>query len=121
MADIRQMLLAYAREQGVRLDIVEKDYALGYLLVALCEVPELSERLVLKGGTALRKVYYPGYRFSEDLDYSTLTAGPLADFPTAMELVSRRMSERLNERGPFTVTWEPLVLKRPIPANRLPA
>lgn len=119
MADIRQILYTYAREQKVRLDIVEKDYALGYLLIALSEVPDLSPRLVLKGGTALRKVYYPGYRFSEDLDYSTLPVGPLADFPAAMEAVVRRMRERLNERGPFSVGWQPLVLKQRHPGGQI--
>ena len=59
----------------VRQDIVEKDYALSYLLAAIAQVPELSRNLVLKGGTALRKFYFPGYRFSEDLDFSTRLLG----------------------------------------------
>jgi predicted nucleotidyltransferase component of viral defense system len=50
------------------LDIVEKDYVLGWVLVGLSGVPDL----VLKGGTALSKVYFPqDWRFSEDLDFST--------------------------------------------------
>lgn len=30
----------------------------------------LSQVLVFKGGTALRKAYFPNYRFSEDLDFT---------------------------------------------------
>jgi predicted nucleotidyltransferase component of viral defense system len=71
------MLRVYARERGVRLDIVERDYALSYLLAAIAETPGLGEQVVLKGGTALKKMYYRDYRFSEDLDYSTLRPGPL--------------------------------------------
>jgi predicted nucleotidyltransferase component of viral defense system len=32
MGEVRQLLRVKARERGVRLDILEKDYALSYLL-----------------------------------------------------------------------------------------
>ena len=58
--------------------VAERDYAQSYVLLGLVAQPELRETLVLKGGTALRKVHLGGYRFSEDLDFSTVTppAGP---------------------------------------------
>ena len=59
MPDISQMLRTYARERGVRLEIVEKDYALSYLLAASAATPSLGRQIVLKGGTALRKCYFP--------------------------------------------------------------
>jgi predicted nucleotidyltransferase component of viral defense system len=31
---------------------------------------QFSEWLAFKGGTALKKIYFPGYRFSEDLDFT---------------------------------------------------
>lgn len=57
-------------------EVVEKDYCLGWMLYGLVHSP-LHQVLVLKGGTALRKGYFPEYRFSEDLDY-TLT-GPVEE------------------------------------------
>ncbi len=117
MPDVRQLLRAQARERGVRLDILEKDYAISYLLAAISETPTLSP-LVLKGGTALRKAYYADHRFSEDLDYSTLQGGPLPDLPEAINTAVRRMAERLNERGPFTVAHEPLLLREPHPGGQ---
>ena len=33
---------------------------------------ELSARIVFKGGTVLKKVYFPEYRFSEDLDFTLI-------------------------------------------------
>lgn len=63
MPDISQLLRVYARERGVRLDIVEKDYALSYLLAAIAETPGLGEQVVLKGGTALKKNGLPGLSF----------------------------------------------------------
>ncbi len=35
---------------------------------------KLKELLAFKGGTALKKVYFPDYRYSEDLDFTLLEA-----------------------------------------------
>jgi predicted nucleotidyltransferase component of viral defense system len=50
--------------------VVEKDYALGWLLAGISQHPALSATWVFKGGTCLRKCYYETYRFSEDLDFT---------------------------------------------------
>jgi uncharacterized protein len=50
---------------------IEKDYVLTWTLLAIAESP-LRDRLAFKGGTALKKVYIPDYRFSEDLDFTLL-------------------------------------------------
>lgn len=63
----RRELLEKSRERNLNLQIVEKDYVLGWLLYALSEVGGL----VFKGGTALAKVYFPRtWRLSEDLDFA---------------------------------------------------
>jgi predicted nucleotidyltransferase component of viral defense system len=77
MRNVGQMLKVLARENHVQLEILEKDYALSYLIDAIAKTHGIGNQIVLKGGTALRKLYYPGYRFSEDLDYSTIRLGPL--------------------------------------------
>ena len=59
VAEIR----ALQAEWQLRDDVVEKDYALGWLLTAIAEDSELKGRWVFKGGTALRKCYYETYRF----------------------------------------------------------
>lgn len=51
-------------------NVVEKDYALGWLLAGISQHPALSETWIFKGGTCLRKCYYETYRFSEDLDFT---------------------------------------------------
>ncbi len=66
----RQDILDRAAEWGLRPDMVEKDYVLGWMLAALATHSESSERWVFKGGTCLKKCYYETYRFSEDLDFS---------------------------------------------------
>lgn len=57
-----------ARE-GIPQAMVEKDYALS---VALAQIASstLSDKLVFKGGTSIRKIYFEKARFSEDLDFN---------------------------------------------------
>ena len=60
-----------ARVAGVEPRTMEFDYALGWALRGLAWHPYLARRLVFKGGTCLRKCYFPDYRFSEDLDFTS--------------------------------------------------
>lgn len=61
-----------AREWGLREDIVEKDYVLGWVLWGIGSDPILGQSWVFKGGTCLKKCYIETYRFSEDLDFTVL-------------------------------------------------
>ena len=63
----RRELAKMARERRLSLVMIEKDYVLGWILFGIST--SLSY-LVLKGGTALSKVYFPEvWRLSEDLDF----------------------------------------------------
>jgi len=119
MPDITHLLKTHARERGIRLDIIEKDYALSYLLAAIAEMPGLGDEIALKGGTALRKLYYPGHRFSEDLDYSTLIPGPILNIEQKVAEAIQGMREMLYQRGPFQVEFEPLSLREPHPGGQV--
>ncbi|MEA3374922.1 MAG: nucleotidyl transferase AbiEii/AbiGii toxin family protein [Chloroflexota bacterium] len=112
MPPVDQHLRAVARSRPqTPFWILEKDYALGYLLAGMARVPELHDVLVLKGGTALRKFYFRDYRFSEDLDFSAL-ARPTNPYDAMQEAVAAAEAE-LQERGPFAVTLERLQLREP--------
>jgi len=118
MPSIPQMIRTLSRRKNVPQYIVEKDYALSYLLAAIASTEGLRENLVLKGGTALKKLYFADYRFSEDLDYSTRVLGAIPQIDSLFEAVVRRMEELLNERGPFQITSESLILKQPHPGEQ---
>ena len=68
-----------AKESGKRIPeaVIERDYVLAWFLAGLGRHP-LRDRLAFKGGTALRRCWFKGYRFSEDMDF-TLTE------PTTLE------------------------------------
>ena len=58
-----------AVKEGIPQAVVEKDIALSAALKAISE-SDLTEHLVFKGGTAIKKVHIKEARFSEDLDFS---------------------------------------------------
>lgn len=117
MPTVDQYLRKIARSQpDTPLWLLEKDYALGYLLAGMARVPALHDALVLKGGTALRKFYFADYRFSEDLDFSAV-ARP-ADTDAAMHEAVAATEAQLQEHGPFAVTLERLVLRDPHPSGQ---
>jgi uncharacterized protein len=63
----KRELLQRARERKLNLQIVEKDYVLGWLLYGLKDFDDL----IFKGGTALSIIYFPQvWRLSEDLDFA---------------------------------------------------
>ena len=64
-----------AREAGVRDQQIEKDYVLSWILKGVSRHKQLSRIIVFKGGTVLKKIYFPDYRFSEDLDFTLLDNG----------------------------------------------
>ena len=66
----RSELQRLANREKVALGTLEKDYVLTEVLKSLSRVTLLSQLLVFKGGTALRKVYFTDWRYSEDLDFT---------------------------------------------------
>ena len=64
----RQEIRDFSREFGLAANMIEKDYALGWVLAGISNHPALASSWVFKGGTCLKKCYFETYRFSEDLD-----------------------------------------------------
>ncbi len=73
----KQELLDLATDFGLAPNVVEKDYALGWMLAGFGEHPETRDTWLFKGGTCLKKCFFETYRFSEDLDFTLLDAGHL--------------------------------------------
>ena len=73
-----------AGEWSVDPMIVDLDYVLGCFLSQLYQ-DQVATGLLFKGGTCLRKCYFPDYRFSEDLDF---TAETYMSQETLQELLS---------------------------------
>jgi predicted nucleotidyltransferase component of viral defense system len=68
-----EALRRIARRQGISVGWAEKDYVISWFLKELYESNCLKESLVFKGGTALKKVYFPEtWRLSHDLDFTAV-------------------------------------------------
>ena len=50
--------------------LIDLDYSLGWFLLGMRKTNTSLGGLIFKGGTCLRKCYFPEYRFSEDLDFT---------------------------------------------------
>ena len=57
-----------ASKSGVPTETIEKDYCITWVLAAVFSKTENTD-IVFYGGTAIKKAYFPDYRFSEDLDF----------------------------------------------------
>lgn len=78
-----------AARAGVDLMVIDLDYALGWFLAGLFSQTVAASKLIFKGATCLRKCYFTGYRFSEDLDFTLSGAWPRGDINGAIEAVQR--------------------------------
>src|SRR5689334_8139908 len=103
--------------RGVPPEVIEKDYLLSYLLAGLSAVPELRG-LRFKGGTALKKVYFGEYRFSEDLDFSAVGAPRESMLDNAIALAGQIAEARLQRRGRFQVMVDRWPLRTPHPGGQ---
>ena len=69
---LQKEIATIATQKGVLKSTIDKDWALGHFLDAIYSIPELRQSLIFKGGTCLKKCYIPDYRFSEDLDFTSI-------------------------------------------------
>ena len=86
-----------ARAGGRRIpeSVLERDYCLSWFLAGLSQSP-VRDRLIFKGGTALKKCYFPDYRFSEDLDFTLVEEVP---FETIRKDLDRAFEESYRDSG----------------------
>ena len=75
--------------------VVERDYVLSWALAGLYQRPNLAETLVFKGGTALRKCYFPDYRFSADLDFTLRPPRPGHKLRSEVEAACQSITEEV--------------------------
>ena len=99
--------------------VIEKDYALSYVLAGIASVPALSGTLIFKGGTALKKLYFGNYRFSEDLDFTAAIESPEGEeLEKNLNLALTETLRMLSEYGPFTANLFRYREKEPHPEGQ---
>ncbi len=96
-------------EWGLRDDVIEKDYVIGWVLWGIGSDPDLSTHWAFKGGTSLKKCYIETWRFSEDLDFSIIPGGP--DKPETIEPIIKRILDRIHDESGIDFSIKPPVFK----------
>lgn len=107
-----------AKQNKILLDVVEKDYAQSYVLAGLVSQPVLRHTLVFKGGTALKKIFFGSYRFSEDLDFSAVHAPGRKELEEIIIQSTEETRRLLETYGRFTVEVKRLRETRPHPKGQ---
>ena len=100
------------REWGIREDVIEKDYVIGWTLWGIGSDPHLSDGWVFKGGTCLKKCFLETFRFSEDLDFTVLPGGP-SETSQVVPLLKDALERVYEESGIDFQAREPVVRTRP--------
>jgi len=96
-------------EWGLREDIIEKDYVIGWVLWGIGADPELSTYWAFKGGTFLKKCYIETWRFSEDLDFTVILGGSYK--PEDIEPLIKHVLERVYDESGIDFSIKPPILK----------
>ena len=133
MKTLRHRVQRAAQDGGVSQLVVERDYAQSYVLLGIAANDVLKERLIFKGGTALKKVHFASYRFSEDLDFSMVDGPKGEDLERAFraavasaEGAARVLAplaftiQRYQERDPHPGGQEAFVVRVQFPWQRQP-
>src|SRR5205823_307498 len=82
--------LAKSGDRRIPETVLERDYCLAWFLIALSQ-EALGQRLAFKGGTALKRCYFGGYRFSEDLDFTLTQETPFETIRKELDPIFARV------------------------------
>ncbi len=120
---LKKRLQYAAKKNNVDFHIIERDYLLSLVLEGIASIPILKKNAILKGGTALKKMYDQEYRFSEDLDFTIIgeyeyLKHNLAELMCEVcELVNASQREIFQQD--MVVTSAPYIQNKPHPEGQL--
>lgn len=107
MKPLRTRLQEARQRLGLPWEVLERDYLLSWILVAIIRIDSLRDTLVFKGGTALKKCYFGDYRFSEDLDFTGVGCVPVgAGLEAAMQEACSQAAKLLDLYAPVEIVCE---------------
>jgi predicted nucleotidyltransferase component of viral defense system len=105
----KQEIIKFSKTWKLQASTVEKDYVLGWILIAIQSHPSASNTWVFKGGTCLKKCHFNLYRFSEDLDF-TLTE-PICIEEQTLKTILREIGEWVQKEAGIEIPIEKIDLE----------
>lgn len=118
--NLKTRLKNTSQRHSIKWETVEQDYVLSWALKGISQIPELQNNIVFKGGTALKKVYFGDYRFSQDLDFSVKNNGDgLGVLEKLVEQACLQATEAIQDLGEnVEIRSQPYREKRPHPEGQ---
>jgi hypothetical protein len=98
--------------------IADGFYVIFYVLLGVANHAELRETLVFKGGTALKKVHFGSYRFSEDLDFSAADGPREAALEQAVRVAVDAAQTAARQLAPIAMTIDRYEERDPHPGGQ---
>lgn len=93
-------LRGIATEEGIPLGTIEKDFAISCALLAISK-SGLKDHLIFKGGTAIKKIYHPEARFSEDMDFTARSLDENKTINSLKELFTKQAVDSISFEGAY--------------------
>ncbi len=90
---LKREIKQIAEQNKVAKSTIDKDWVLGHFIDAIFSMPVCRQNLIFKGGTCLKKCWFNDYRFSEDLDFTSINP----DFVLDKKLLNKIVT-LVNER-----------------------
>lgn len=116
MRPLRTRMEAIRKEKGTSWEVLERDYLLSWIIAGIASHKFLGGTLIFKGGTALKKCYFGDYRFSEDIDFSSMIGAFQGNkLETAIKEACAYAESWMNEYFPALVEVERYSEKKPHP------
>ena len=78
-----------AAKNGISLNYIAKDETLSKIITKL----EGNDKLILKGGTAINRVYINNKRFSEDIDFDLVFDGTIKEAITETDKIIIKLKD----------------------------
>ncbi|RKX69812.1 hypothetical protein DRP53_07085 [candidate division WOR-3 bacterium] len=90
---------------GVPEETVEKDYLIELLLSYISNNRFFKNHLIFRGGTALKKIFFPDFRHSEDLDFIVKPGADLISFRHHLN----KIVDEINEEWPVALSMGEII------------
>jgi len=82
-------------DKTIPVKALEKDYIISWILIGIAS-SKIYDIVAFKGGTALKKIYFPNYRFSEDMDFTLLKELSIEELDKTLQEVYAITAEKSN-------------------------
>lgn len=117
---LKSKLQEHTKLHNIKWETIEQDYILSWVLEGISSINLLRNNLVFKGGTALKKMYFGDYRFSQDLDFSTLNIEKIEHIlPELIGQACEIATNKIQDLGEYIeIISEPYNEKKPHPESQ---